>query len=441
MTKTIETKTNMKVKSAIGEFLNLGSELGKGGEATVHHVIDDSTLCAKIYKNPQKAANLEKKVEAMVDFYKAVRSRRGEGERFFDKHLAWPRLKLYDVNTGKFLGFIMNKLPLRMGLDTFLDDAMRNEKSWDKRLGIAISLLRVIKGLHDNGIIVGDLHKGNTFVLPENEIALVDCDSFQIGNKFRCSALLPEIAPPEAKYQDIFDASADIFTACVLIYRLLMDGFNPFAFIQEGSFEPDLEQSKASGFAPIRDNKLKLPPESPPLKRLPDDARNIFAKALGPDPKNRPSIDEVINAVEIVKNNVKTPLVIKKQTVNISRTVLKQITHTTARKRRNKFIAAGVGIVVLIFVIVSITVSNVGRKNDKHAQSTVSKPTSFLVIIDSSPSGATVLIDKKQVGITPLSITLGKGSHGIRVEKEGYESAYKITEGENREFNFKLKEE
>lgn len=70
-----------------------------------------------------------------------------------------------------------------------------------------------------------------------------------------------------------------------------------------------------------------------------------------------------------------------------------------------------------------------------------SEPTSFSVIIDSSPSGAKVFIDKKQVGITPFSITLEKGSYGIRVEKEGYKSAYEITEGGDREFNFKLKEE
>lgn len=69
------------------------------------------------------------------------------------------------------------------------------------------------------------------------------------------------------------------------------------------------------------------------------------------------------------------------------------------------------------------------------------EPTSFSVRIDSSPSGGKVFIDKKQVGVTPFSTTLEKGSYGIRVEKEGYKSAYEITEGGNREFNFKLKEE
>lgn len=130
-----------------------------------------------------------------------------------------------------------------------------------------------------------------------------------------------------------------------------------------------------------------------------------------------------------------------------------------ARKRRNKFIAAGVVISVLIFVIVSIIVSNVGRKNAKHSQSTVSKlnleenkkdeefppeyKPSFSVTIDSSPSGATAFIDNKQVGITPLSIKLEKGSHGIYFKKEGYTFPGEILEVEKgvNPSIYKLKEE
>lgn len=70
-----------------------------------------------------------------------------------------------------------------------------------------------------------------------------------------------------------------------------------------------------------------------------------------------------------------------KQAHQIPKTAITPVVQTTpisvvpnipARKRRNKFIAAGVGILAL-FIIVSIIVSNVGRKNDKHSQPTVSK--------------------------------------------------------------------
>lgn len=311
----------MRVKSTAGEFLDLGDRLGDGGEALgVFRVINDATFCAKIYKDNQKAARLEKKIEAMIDIYKAVRQRKGEAEQFFDRYLAWPRLKLYDPQTGEFVGFVMNTLPLFAGLDGFFEEDMRGEKSWANRLEIAGNLLRVLKFLHGNGIIVGDLHKGNIFVLPNNEVALVDCDSFQIGNKFPCSALQPEIAPPESKYVQFFEPVADVFSAATLIYRLLMDGFNPFQFIRNGSLNPDLEQSKASGFAPIRDPKLELPPKSPSLERMPGVSRNVIAAALDPDPQKRPSIDALIGAVEEVKKNGKTPLPDSRQIKHVSST-------------------------------------------------------------------------------------------------------------------------
>lgn len=68
----------------------------------------------------------------------------------------------------------------------------------------------------------------------------------------------------------------------------------------------------------------------------------------------------------------------------------------------------------------------------------------FTVKVLSSPPGATVLFDKKQVGITPFSTKLKNGAYGIHVRKDGYESIHdmiEVKEGENREFNFKLKEE
>lgn len=68
-----------------------------------------------------------------------------------------------------------------------------------------------------------------------------------------------------------------------------------------------------------------------------------------------------------------------------------------------------------------------------------SKPI-FTVEIQSSPPEATVLVDKKLRGITPLSTVLEKGSHKIAILKEGYKDLRdSITIGkENEKFNFML---
>lgn len=73
-----------------------------------------------------------------------------------------------------------------------------------------------------------------------------------------------------------------------------------------------------------------------------------------------------------------------------------------------------------------------------------SEPTSFSVTIQSSPSGASVMIDKKIKRTTPFSITLKRGSHGIALEKEGYKTKWDMIEVDNygkKEFYFTLEKE
>ncbi|MDA8338753.1 MAG: PEGA domain-containing protein [Nitrospiraceae bacterium] len=70
--------------------------------------------------------------------------------------------------------------------------------------------------------------------------------------------------------------------------------------------------------------------------------------------------------------------------------------------------------------------------------------TSFTIKIQSSPSGATVRVDKKTRGTTPLSIVLEKGSYGIAIEKEGYETKWDIIDVDDhgkKEFYFALERE
>lgn len=91
------------------------------------------------------------------------------------------------------------------------------------------------------------------------------------------------------------------------------------------------------------------------------------------------------------------------------------------------------------------------KKSSKQAASTegaVEQETkSAVVVIKSTPTGATVFIDKKQVGTTPLALDLKSGSHGLAIEKAGYKSSYEIIDISNSmiqkggEFNFALKEE
>lgn len=99
-----------------------------------------------------------------------------------------------------------------------------------------------------------------------------------------------------------------------------------------------------------------------------------------------------------------------KQAHQIPKTAITPVVQTTpipvvpnipARKRRNKFIAAGVGILAL-FIIVSIIVSNVGRKNAKHSQSKVSKVETSDKQIRKKPEETPDPIDSSVAVVFPL---------------------------------------
>jgi hypothetical protein len=55
--------------------------------------------------------------------------------------------------------------------------------------------------------------------------------------------------------------------------------------------------------------------------------------------------------------------------------------------------------------------------------------------VDSRPSGASVFLDGRAVGTTPMSIaTVDAGSHAVRIERDGYRrwtSAVRVVAGEN----------
>jgi serine/threonine protein kinase len=82
--------------------------------------------------------------------------------------------------------------------------------------------------------------------------------------------------------------------------------------------------------------------------------------------------------------------------------------------------------------------------SQKATQPRQPEPTSFTIEVQSSPSGATVRVDKKTRGRTPLSIVLEKGSHGIAIEKEGYKTKWDIIDVDDygkKQFYFALERE
>ena len=293
-------------QTIFGELIQLGAKLGGGGEGEVYEILNDPRFCAKIYFQTTKATKMESKIEAMIQIYKKVRAGEPYKEYLFDHHLAWPRAKLYDPEDKYFVGFIMNRLDLSKAiiLDEFFSASMDGEKHWANRLKVALNLFELLCFLHSINVIVGDLHEDNIFIQPDLKVVFIDCDSFQIQSRFPCSAMRFEISPPEASHSPYLEPSSDYFAYTILLYRLLMDGFNPFSFCQNPAEKDiELQERKEKGLAPIRNPSLLLPKASPSLDRLPPDLKNLMAQGLDPDKTKRFSPDELIKILEYHANH------------------------------------------------------------------------------------------------------------------------------------------
>ncbi len=289
-------------RTSLNQVIHLGNILGKGGEGEIYEVQEDPALCAKLYTDGAKGrAIMEPKIAEMIEIYKRVRTTSPHQEYLFDHHLAWPRARLYHPDQGYFVGFLMNRLDLGSCeiLNNFLTADHTGNKGRKNRLELAANLLDMLVFLHGIGVVVGDLHEENIFVRQDLKVVFIDCDSYQIKDRFKCTAMRLEISPPEAASGKALTPAADVFEFSILLYRLLMDGFNPFAF-RQGSGDRDIlfPERKEKGLAPIRDSSLSLPKRSPPLSRIPKQIADQIARGLDPNPSRRSRLSDMKAVIE-----------------------------------------------------------------------------------------------------------------------------------------------
>ncbi|WP_437580641.1 protein kinase domain-containing protein [Sorangium sp. So ce887] len=222
-----------------GRVVELGEELGAGGEGSVFAVRGRRALCAKIYR-PDRAEGRERKLRVMLERRPSWLLRRA---------LAWPVALLTEAEgRAAFAGFLM---PLQRGAievhRCLVPDERMQIAGWLTQRDLCVlaaRLARLVDGVHRAGHCVGDLKPQNILVSPlSGRVALVDADSFQIrdpaaGQVHGCPVLTPEYTAPELCGADPGRAArtpaSDAFALAVLIHQLLLGGAHPF----EGELAP-----------------------------------------------------------------------------------------------------------------------------------------------------------------------------------------------------------
>lgn len=104
---------------------------------------------------------------------------------------------------------------------------------WKKRdlVELCISILKKIKILHSNHIILGDINPMNILVKSPSEVYLIDCDSYQIDD-FPCPVGTDSFSPPENIGKNfatfLRTKTHDNFAIAVLLFMILHVGKHPY---------------------------------------------------------------------------------------------------------------------------------------------------------------------------------------------------------------------
>ena len=215
------------------------AEIGRGAEGVVLPVADSEHVCAKIYSDPDRAAGLSPRLDALTRLAPVGWG----GDCSGHLHVAWPRATLRD-DDGRLRGVVVPRIsgvPLLRLLDPARRITELDEPTWRTTFAIAARVGRLFDMLHATGVVIGDVSPSNVLVDRHGHVTLLDCDGVQFtdpvtGELHRGEKFTPEYAAPELLRQGVgMTREHDLFALGVLLCQLLMEGDHPYEGVSTGS--------------------------------------------------------------------------------------------------------------------------------------------------------------------------------------------------------------
>jgi DNA-binding helix-hairpin-helix protein with protein kinase domain len=299
--------------TANGTPIQIGRELGKGGEGSVFEVPGRAEQVAKLYHRLPDA-----KKQAKLSFMAST----------VDKQLlsyaGWPQDTLHSARGGPVVGFLMPKVVGRDPVHMVYSPAHRRQErpkaTWEFLLVVARNTAAAFETLHSHGHVLGDVNQGNVLVGSDSKVVLIDCDSFQVnarGTLHLCEVGVSHFTPPELQGLSSFagftrTAHHDNFGLALLIFHLLFGGRHPYSGVPLRSGVGDTLESdiKAYRYAYARDSHPRgvgPPPRSIPLSIVPDAMEAMFHLAFTEKgaASGRPTSQQWVAALDAVRGRLK----------------------------------------------------------------------------------------------------------------------------------------
>jgi DNA-binding helix-hairpin-helix protein with protein kinase domain len=259
------TPLSIRVEVSVGSRLNhsqgdcvLEREIGSGGEGKVF-ATSISGIVAKIYKPEKLTKGLHTKLQCML--VKGL-DLSGDG-----RGICWP-LDILTDKDGMFRGYLMREATgTDLGACVFIKPELEKHfPYWNRRhlVTLCINLLKKIKILHNNDIIIGDLNPYNIRIEDENNIFLVDTDSYQIG-RYPCPVGFTYTTPPELQRVDFAKVfrthEHEAFAIATMLFMILHAGKQPYAQLGGGTIIENIRNMRFP--YPLGEKSERTAPEGP----------------------------------------------------------------------------------------------------------------------------------------------------------------------------------
>ncbi len=280
MTKTFVTSA--------GAAIQIGRELGKGGEGAVYEVPANHHVVAKLYNTHHTPDALK---QAKLRFMATT------ADKELLSYAAWPQETLHKTRNGPVVGFLMPKVSGRAPIHMLYSPAHRRQDypqaAWDFLLFAARNTAAAFAAIHNHGHVLGDVNQGNVLAGADSKVVLIDTDSFQInanGTVHLCKVGVAHFTPPELQGGAGFDrisrnGNNDNFGLALLIFHLLFGGRHPYSGVPlradaGEALEKDIQAFRYAYASDGQKRGFKPPPKSIPITIVPDQIRAMFTAAF-----------------------------------------------------------------------------------------------------------------------------------------------------------------
>lgn len=300
------------VVTSKGQVVQIGRELGRGGEGSVFEVPANAAAVAKLYHK-----ELDRAKQAKLSFMATT------ADSSLLNYAAWPKETLHKKPGGPVVGFLMPNVADRQPIHMLYSPAHRRqdypEAAWNFLLYAARNTAAAFATIHEHGHIVGDVNQGNVLVGKDAKVVFIDCDSFQVsanGQLHLCEVGVSHFTPPELQGLSSFvglkrTANHDNFGLALLVFHTLFGGRHPFSGVplgnDGGELEPNIKSFRYAYARDARSRGIAPPPRSIPLALVADSVEALFTQAFTERgaSSRRPTAQEWVVALDGMRNGLK----------------------------------------------------------------------------------------------------------------------------------------